>query len=458
MAGKQQVRKYEDAIMCLNNLQTNAFVLETLRNSGARKSSQLQSLPEFREHMSRIDADSLNVIHIAGTKGKGSTSAFVESILRRIKISETSNSLGSDRFLKTDEKHLNPEGIPEKPSYFRFLCLIAFHAFVQEKVDVAIVEVGIGGEFDSTNIFEKPVAAGITALGIDHTALLGNTISEIAWHKAGIIKSNRPVFTSKQKEEAIDVIKKRAIEKNASSVYIIDDKDVADIRDITLGLAGDHQYENGALAVALSNSFITSQEALGIKFQSETKNRCFKEGLEKVCWPGRAQVLESTSFSNIRWHLDGAHTPESLLVCSKWFQQCINQSENVPRKVLIFNCTHGRDGKELLLSLFHMNDFDLVIFTTNEIYAAKAKSDVDNRNEDKDSELKLQKSFGEAWRELKGEEKVVIVGSIEQAAEAVTKEFAPKTETKQHDESFVLVTGSLLLVGNTLNFLGVEVQ
>jgi folylpolyglutamate synthase len=82
---------------------------------------------------------------------------------------------------------------PDKPAYFRFLTLVAFHALMQENVDVAILEVGVGGEYDSTNIIENPIVCGITALGLDHVTVLGNTIDSIAWHKAGIIKVRKLV-------------------------------------------------------------------------------------------------------------------------------------------------------------------------------------------------------------------------------------------------------------------------
>ena len=83
--------------------------------------------------------------------------------------------------LESDQK-------PITPSYFRFLTLMAFHVFMKEKVDVAIMEVGIGGEYDSTNIIEKPIVCGVASLGIDHQMILGDTIEEIAWHKGGIFK------------------------------------------------------------------------------------------------------------------------------------------------------------------------------------------------------------------------------------------------------------------------------
>ncbi len=78
---------------------------------------------------------------------------------------------------------------PDKPAYFRYVTLMSLHAFVEEKVDAVIFEVGIGGEYDCTNIIEDPIVTGISSLGLDHQALLGETIGEIAWHKAGIMKS-----------------------------------------------------------------------------------------------------------------------------------------------------------------------------------------------------------------------------------------------------------------------------
>lgn len=89
-----------------------------------------------------------------------------------------------------DEKTilLNEKDHPDKPTYFRFLTLVALHAFIQENVDCAILEVGVGGEYDGTNVINEPIVCGITALGLDHVSVLGNTIDKIAWHKSGIFK------------------------------------------------------------------------------------------------------------------------------------------------------------------------------------------------------------------------------------------------------------------------------
>jgi folylpolyglutamate synthase/dihydrofolate synthase len=135
----------------------------------------------------------------------------------------------SSNILKSDGR------LAPKPSYFRYLTLMSFHVFIQEKVDFAIVEVGIGGAFDSTNIVEQPLATGITSLGMDHMAILGDTLAKIAWQKAGIFKKNCPAFSSIQKPEAVTVIKDRAIELGVSHLEFVDEKDVENLKNVSIG-------------------------------------------------------------------------------------------------------------------------------------------------------------------------------------------------------------------------------
>lgn len=104
----------------------------------------------------------------------------------------------------------------DMPPYFKFLTVLAFHVFLGEQVDVAIIEVGIGGEHDCTNIIRNTKTAGITSLGLDHTQILGNTLSEIAWQKAGIIKSKCNVFSSVQPNECVNVLQQRSADKQVS--------------------------------------------------------------------------------------------------------------------------------------------------------------------------------------------------------------------------------------------------
>ena len=178
------------------------------------------------------DLDQIHAIHVAGTKGKGSTSAFISSILSQYLSSDsnTTDTTGKRKLRKIglytsphlrfvrERIKINNEPLSEakfaqyffevwdrlgaaasaagqpadapgtRPVYFRYLTLMAFHAYISEGVDTAVIECGIGGEYDSTNILVKPAVTAVTSLGIDHVGMLGGTLTEIAWHKAGIFK------------------------------------------------------------------------------------------------------------------------------------------------------------------------------------------------------------------------------------------------------------------------------
>ncbi|KAG7773421.1 hypothetical protein KL930_004536 [Ogataea haglerorum] len=253
-------RTYKDAINALNSLQSNAATIEAARRAAGANNSRL--IPEMLEWTRRIgykpeDLDRLNVIHVTGTKGKGSTCAFATSILLQYRspvqvpgAKITKIGLYTSPHLKSVRERLmingkpisealftkyffdvwdrlsasasDPEQFPEmgpgvKPAYFRFLTLLSFHAFSSEKVDTAVYEVGVGGEYDSTNIFVRPTACGISSLGIDHTAVLGDTLEKIAWNKAGIFKQGAACFTVEQPEAALRVIRERAAEKRVAT-------------------------------------------------------------------------------------------------------------------------------------------------------------------------------------------------------------------------------------------------
>jgi len=192
--------------------------------------------------LSPTHINKLNIIHITGTKGKGSTCAFVESLLNRsgyrtglfssphlIEVREriklNGKPLSYEKFVRYFEHCYSllvdgwRESVDEyeKPSYFQFLTCMMFYVFSEEAVDVAVVEVGIGGEFDFTNIVSEPVACGVASLGLDHCSILGRSVEEIAWQKAGIFKRSCTAFTvGHESVSVVDVMKKRAEEKNVS--------------------------------------------------------------------------------------------------------------------------------------------------------------------------------------------------------------------------------------------------
>jgi folylpolyglutamate synthase len=286
----------------------------------------------------------LNVVHVAGTKGKGTTCAFVNSILQncqqslgtprkiglytsphlvtvteRIRINSLpiSEELFAKYFFEVWnalESSAVTEGVDPalKPSYFRFLTLMAFHVFLREGVDAAIFEVGVGGEFDSTNIVLQPAVTGITSLGIDHVYALGDTIDKIAWHKAGIFKHGSPAFTVSQVSDAMMVLEQRAKDKNVDLGKI---KIHPALFHIDIKPAEEFQRKNASLAITLAHVLL-NKLGVEIDIEAEALPVQFSSGLENVVWRGRCEVVETASQT---WHVDGAHTEESLRLASAWF-------------------------------------------------------------------------------------------------------------------------------------------
>ncbi|NXY92507.1 FOLC protein, partial [Alcedo cyanopectus] len=150
------------------------------------------------------------------------------------------------------------------PAYFRFLTIMAFHVFLQEKVDLAVVEVGIGGAYDCTNIIRAPVVCGVSSLGIDHTSILGDTMEKIAWQKGGIFKPGVPAFTVAQPERPLEVLRDRAQERECP-LYLCPDLDAfeGDHQPLELGLAGAHQRSNAALALQLARTWLQRRGCQG---------------------------------------------------------------------------------------------------------------------------------------------------------------------------------------------------
>jgi len=201
-----------------------------------------------------------------------------------------------------------------KPIYARYLTLMSYHTFLKEGVDAAIYETGIGGEFDATNVVDRPVVSGITTLGIDHVYVLGDTVEKIAWHKAGIMKTGTPAFTIAQPAGAARVLQERAEEKQVElKVLDIDSR----LKDVAIRPDATFQKKNATLGIALAE---TALKRLDPSFPSSSTSlpKEFVDGLEQVVWRGRCEVKVENS---IVWHVDGAHTVDSLKMASRWFAE-----------------------------------------------------------------------------------------------------------------------------------------
>ena len=252
--------------------------------------------------------DKFKSVHVAGTNGKGSVCAFLVSILEKqgykVGVYTSPHLVDFRERIRINEKKISKKDISEilakvKPlvkdhTFFEIVTAIAFLYFAQEKVDIAIVEVGMGGRLDATNVI-TPLVSAITNISLEHTCHLGNTIEQIAFEKAGIIKQDVPLVLSED-INGLDVIKKVADEKS-SEVFI------AKTTKTDSALKGDFQYEN--LSVALK--IIKLLKIKGFK----TSDESISKGLNAVKWPGRLDFISK----NILF--DCAHNPAAAKVLSQ---------------------------------------------------------------------------------------------------------------------------------------------
>jgi len=279
-------------------------------------------------------------VHIAGTNGKGSTAAMTSSILRaaglrvglytsphlvsiteRIRIGD--DEIAPDEFsrLATDvraagERLVAEKALPASPTFFEQVTMISYLYFAEREVDLAVMEVGLGGRLDATNICE-PVVTAITPVGFDHQKYLGDALSSIAGEKAGIVKSGVPVVIAPQSGEAMTAIIARCREMNAPVIETSDPLDIEaeggdenigryrfryrashDEYAVRLGLRGRHQITNALVAIHIAEQLQTA----GFDIPSPA----IVEGLNTAEWPGRLEMIRPSP-SQAPLLLDGAH-------------------------------------------------------------------------------------------------------------------------------------------------------
>lgn len=305
------------------------------------------------------------IIHVAGTNGKGSTVAFLKAIFQAagykvhtytsphlLEFNERINILGNkidDRFLyETLEKcRIATAKLGIDVTFFEGTTAAAFQAFSEIAADVIILEVGLGGRLDATNVIEECAMSVITNIGFDHMDFLGNTIREIAFEKAGIIKNNCPTVISAQYEEAADIIFKQAQRMN-STTYIFEydwiiqpglyKSPQREINLPLLSLKGEHQYLNAG------NAITAAINIPGFKISDANINH----GLSSARWPARLQKVETGVIVNqfpkgTEFWIDGAHNQDAAIVLSEWLK-----SQEKKPTYMIFGMTRGRDCQSFL--------------------------------------------------------------------------------------------------------------
>lgn len=265
--------------------------------------------------------DRLRFIHVAGTNGKGSTCAMLESVYRsaglRVGLFTSPHLVEFRERIRIDgrmiseaeliEKVTRVHGLlaeaegPDHPTFFEVVVVIAMLCFAEAKCDLVILETGLGGRLDATNIV-RPLASVITNVQFDHQQWLGETLREIAAEKAGIIKPGIPVITAAEDAAALSVIRETAVARGCGLTCVTGaDLDKPPLRDLQLPLPGRHQRHNAALVLATVEAL---RETLPVDGQAATL------GLEGVRLPGRFQEVKSEEGRVLI--LDGAHNEASV--------------------------------------------------------------------------------------------------------------------------------------------------
>ncbi|HGP8386998.1 TPA: folylpolyglutamate synthase/dihydrofolate synthase family protein [Streptococcus pneumoniae] len=327
----------------------------------------------------------LKVIHIGGTNGKGSTIAFLKNLLEKLGLRV---GVFSSPYLihYTDQISINGESIPEArletlmadyqsllegeavanlqgTTEFEIITALAYDYFASEQVDVAIMEVGMGGLLDSTNVCQ-PILTGITTIGLDHVALLGDTLEVIAEQKAGIIKQGMPLVTGRIAPEALTVIDRIAEGKDAPRLAYGTDYQVRHQESVVTGevfdytsavrqgrfqtsLLGLYQIENAGMAIALLDTFCQED---GRELAS---NDFLGQALEETSWPGRLEIVSRDPLMI----LDGAHNPHAIKALLVTLQERFADHH----KEILFTCIKTKALEDMLDLLGAMPDTELTL-------------------------------------------------------------------------------------------------
>lgn len=355
-----------------------------------RKSSRHFRLERMAALLAIIGSpqERIAAVHIAGTKGKGTTAAILHSILVSSGIKtglftsphlhkfeermRVDHDLPSEELVTELVQKLvsalenNPDPVVEDgPTYFEIATLLAWMLFDQERVQLVVLETGLGGRLDCTNTCH-PVLTIVTSIGLDHTEVLGDTISEIAAEKAGIIKPRIPNLTAAIQPEALEVIHRTAKVNGSRSITLQEDYPSRieqsvdgncqvfslttpsfDLKSLRLPLLGSHQVTNAGLAIAaadlLTNRFPQINAAT------------IRQGVEAVSWPIRFEMITTDPLII----LDAAHNPDSVEAFVKTYKTCFADRDSI----VLFGGSQDKDVRQMLSHLTKQMPTRLIILS-----------------------------------------------------------------------------------------------
>ncbi len=357
-------RSYASTLAYLYGLQRHGLKLGLER---------IEALLEGLGHPERRYA----ALHIGGTNGKGSTAAMAAAMLRaagyRVGRYTSPHLIEFPERIEIDGRPISPEEIVDlaarvqdvcdealAPTFFEFTTAMAFQAFADAGVQIAVVEVGMGGRFDATNVL-RPLAVAITTVSLDHQQYLGDTVSAIAFEKAGIIKADTAVVAGRVDAAAATVIREVASARGASVSWLGQDfRAVGDplagftyegmatsYRDLRGSLAGAHQLDNAACALALLERAVSR----GLRLSTPA----VVEGFHAVRWPGRLEILEQRPTLLV----DGAHNPEAGAAVAAYLRT-FRSAHPAARVILVAGMMRDKAHREFFEVLLPVID-DLVV-------------------------------------------------------------------------------------------------
>lgn len=329
--------------------------------------------------------DACAIVHVAGTNGKGSTCAFTASMLQaagyrtglftspyivefsdRIKVDGV-NIPADDLLEATLAVKAEAEAMEDHPTEFELMTAVAFVHFARQACDIAVIEVGLGGRLDSTNVVETPEVCAIASIALDHTSLLGSTLGQIAGEKAGIIKRGVPVVSWPQEPEAMAVVEERARALDAPlAVPDFAQLDAAPnvdwsggkpvrrfaykgLADFEIGLIGSYQPANAALAIEV----VEALRAKGWKISDEA----IREGLRMTRWPGRFEIAAEHPM----FIIDGGHNHQG----AKALAQSLEQAFPGKKAVFIVGVLEDKEYPEMLEEILPLGSAFIAIEPPN---------------------------------------------------------------------------------------------
>lgn len=342
--------------------------------------------------------DNLKIVHIAGTNGKGSIFAYLSSILiaagfkvgryisptiscyeERFQIN--GKYITKDKLARlyniVEEAMKREEKTGLKPTLFEVETAISFLYFKEEEVDYALIEVGMGGRMDATNVIRHPELTVISSISYDHQAFLGDTLEEISWQKAGIIKESCPVVLSENSDEVCKVIEQEAKKKKVKCIEI-EPTDYEVLSETPYGstflwkeqryetkLPGRHQVSNAVTALAASEYLFhkdyeknNARKAIAKKLDEMNVKSAQQGGIIRTCWPGRLEVLKKEPL----FYRDGAHNPDGAKKLAAFLQKYFTNK----KIIYIMGVLKDKEYKKMLRYLMPM---------AKEVYVFKPKNE-----------------------------------------------------------------------------------